>query len=113
MKGNRAIKIGGIGMAKGYWVCAGDVTNPEGYKAYQEANAVAFRKFGGKFLVRGGKMEAVENKLRSRAVVIEFPSYDAALACYKSPEYQKARVLRLPHGTIDIVVVEGYEGAQP
>ena len=39
-------------MAKGYWIAHLDVTDPEGYKEYQAANAVAFRKYGGRFLVR-------------------------------------------------------------
>jgi uncharacterized protein (DUF1330 family) len=100
-------------MAKGYWVASVDVTNIDGYKKYQAENAVAFRKYGAKFLTRGGKAEPVEGKLRSRVVVIEFPDFDAALACYRSPEYQKAKALRLDHGVGDIVVLEGYEGAQP
>jgi uncharacterized protein (DUF1330 family) len=100
-------------MAKGYWVANVDVSNMDGYKKYIAENAVAFNKFGARFLTRGGKAEAVEGKLRSRVVVIEFPSFDAALACYQSPEYQKAKALRIGHGTADIVVLEGYDGAQP
>ena len=100
-------------MAKGYWVANIDVTDMDGYKAYVVANAEPFRKFGAKFLIRGGKSEAVEGKLRARVVVIEFPSYEAALACYRSPEYQKAKALRIGKGIGEIVVLEGYEGAQP
>jgi len=62
-------------MAKGYWVAFADVNDPEGYKAYIAENAKAFRKYGGRFLTRGGKSEAPEGKPRSRAVVIEFPNY--------------------------------------
>ena len=50
-------------MAKGYWVANIDVTDMDGYKAYVAANAEAFRKFGAKFLIRGGRSEAVEGKL--------------------------------------------------
>jgi len=71
-------------MAKGYWVANIDVHDPDGYKAYVAANAVPFKQFGAKFLTRGGKSEAVEGKFRSRVVVIEFPSYEAALNCYHS-----------------------------
>ena len=53
-------------MAKGYWIAHVDVTDPEGYKEYQAANAVAFRKYGGRFLVRGGASELPVGKLRSR-----------------------------------------------
>ena len=100
-------------MAKGYWVANIDVTDMDGYKAYVAANAVPFHKFGAKFLTRGGKSEAVEGKLRSRVVVIEFPSYEAALNCYHSPEYQTAKALRIGKGVGEIVVLEGYDGPQP
>jgi uncharacterized protein (DUF1330 family) len=100
-------------MAKGYWVASVDVTNMDGYKNYIVENAVAFRKFGARFLTRGGKAEPVEGKLRSRVVVIEFPDFAAALACYRSPEYQTGKALRLGYAMGDIVVLEGYDGAQP
>jgi uncharacterized protein (DUF1330 family) len=45
--------------------------------------------------------------------VIEFPSYQAALDCYNSPEYQANIKLRLPHAVADIIVIEGYDGPQP
>ena len=76
-------------MAKGYWIGRVDVKNDEGYKPYAAANAAIFKKFGGRFVVRGGKFEALEGSGRSRNVVIEFPDYAAALACYRSPEYQE------------------------
>jgi uncharacterized protein (DUF1330 family) len=76
-------------MAKGYWVAFADVSDPEGYKAYIAENAKAFRKYGGRFLTRGGKSETSEGQTRSRTVVIEFPDYAAAVECYRSPEYAK------------------------
>jgi uncharacterized protein (DUF1330 family) len=100
-------------MAKGYWLAQVDVANPDGYKDYVAANQIVFRKYGGRFLVRAGRHEAVEGASRSRLVVIEFPGYDSALACYRSPEYQHAISLRRGHATADIIVVEGYDGPQP
>ena len=100
-------------MAKGYWVGHVDVTNPEAYKAYVAANAEAFRKYGAKFLVRGGAFEAVAGKSRSRNVVLEFKDYATALACYRSPEYAAAKAVRLGAGTGDFIVIEGYDGPQP
>ena len=57
--------------------------------------------------------ECVEGGARSRNVVIEFPDFATALACYNSPEYQANMKLRQPHSTADIVVIEGYDGPQP
>ena len=63
--------------------------------------------------MRGGQFEAVEGKARSRNVVIEFPSYEAALACYRSPEYAEAMAYRRDASEADILVIEGYDGVQP
>ena len=100
-------------MAKGYWIVRLDVADPEGYKAYVAANAEAFRKFGARFLVRGGKFETVEGDSRARNVVIEFKDHATALACYRSAEYAKALKLRQGKAVADIIIIEGYDGAQP
>lgn len=100
-------------MPKGYWIARVDVADPEAYKAYVAANAEPLRAHGGRFLVRGGEFENPEGSSRSRNVVIEFPSYAAALACWRSPAYQAAIQLRQSVSTGDVVVVEGYEGLQP
>ena len=100
-------------MSKGYWIGRVDVADPEGYKAYVAANAEPFAKYGAHFLVRGGQFENPEGTSRSRNVVIEFPTYQAALDCWHSAEYQRAAKLQQPLSSIDLVIVEGYEGAQP
>lgn len=97
-------------MAKGYWIGNVDVHDAEAYKAYVAANAVAFAKYGGKFLVRGGQNEVREGSYASRLVVIEFKDYATAKACYDSPEYQAALKLRLPVSTGNIAIVEGWDG---
>ena len=100
-------------MAKGYWIGHVDVHNEEGYKAYAAANPAIFNKFGGQYVVRGGRFTSVEGESRSRNVVIEFRDYDAALACYRSPEYQANIKVRQPHAIADLIIVEGYDGPQP
>jgi uncharacterized protein (DUF1330 family) len=97
-------------MPKGYWVGRVDVSNPEGYQPYTVNNPAIFKKFGGRFIVRGGRFEAPEGTSRSRNVVIEFPDYATALACYNSPEYQANLKLRLPHSVADIIIIEGHDG---
>ncbi len=100
-------------MAKGYWIVRVDVKNDEGYKPYAAGNPAIFKKFGAKFVVRAGKSESVEGSSRARNIVIEFPDYAVALACYRSPEYQANLKLRLPHATADFLIIEGYDGPQP
>ncbi len=100
-------------MPKGYWIALVDVNDPEGYKAYVRANAAAFKKYGARFLVRGGEGERVEGSMRARIVVIEFPDYQTAGDCYHSPEYKEALALRLPYSTGDVSIVRGYDGPQP
>jgi uncharacterized protein (DUF1330 family) len=100
-------------VAKGYWIARVDVADPDAYARYIEANAEAFSKYGARFLVRGGDFEAVEGTSRSRNAVIEFPDYETAVACYRSPEYQRAMAIRTSASTADIVIIEGYDGPQP
>ena len=100
-------------MPKGYWIASVDVADQEKYKAYVSANAEPFKKYGARFIVRAGRFENPEGTSRSRNIVIEFPTYQAALDCWKSPEYQAAIRLRLPVSTIDLVIIEGYDGPQP
>ena len=100
-------------MAKGYWIGRVDVRGEEGYKTYAAANPAIFKKFGGRYVVRAGKYECPEGTSYSRNVVIEFPDHATALACYRSPEYQENIKRRLPHATVDLVIVEGYDGPQP
>jgi uncharacterized protein (DUF1330 family) len=100
-------------MPKGYWLPQIDVSDAEGYKAYMAATPPAHEKYHGVALVRGGRSEVIEGHARSRVVIREFPDYATALACYRSPEYQSARPLRLAHSTCDFIVIEGYEGSHP
>ena len=95
-------------MPKGYWIAHVEVTDPETYKLYVEGARDAFIEHGARFLARGGRNTEVEGPMgRSRHVVIEFPSYEAALACFNSETYQAARRHRLPAGTASITIVEG------
>jgi len=100
-------------MPKGYWIVRVDITDMERYKAYVAANAEPLRKYGARFLVRAGRFENPEGTSRTRNAVIEFPSYQAAVDCWKSPEYQQAIKLRQPVSTADLIISEGYDGPQP
>ena len=97
-------------MPKGYWVAHVTVDDPAAYDAYRAANAVAFAKYGARVLVRGAPQEVREGSVRPRTVVIEFPTLEAAQACYDSPEYQAAKALRDPVSQGDLCIVAGWEG---
>lgn len=96
---------------KAYWVAHATVTDPEAWARYREANAAAFARFGGRFLVRGGAQEVVEGEARPRCVVVEFPDLAAARACYDSPEYRAAMRHREGAGLLDLVIVEGVDAS--
>ena len=100
-------------MAKGYWIAHVDVRDPEAYQKYVKANGAAFARYGARFLVRGGKSHLAAGAARARHVVIEFRDYATALACHGSPEYREAAKLRDAASDADLVIVEGYDGAQP
>jgi len=94
-------------MARGYWIVRVSVKDAAGYPTYLNAAKPAFEKFGARFLVRGGRFEAMEGRSRERNVVVEFDSYETALACYRSPEYEAARAIRNAIADADFVIVEG------
>lgn len=100
-------------MAKGYWIANVDVHNQDGYKQYVALLPDIFRKYGGRYMTSGGRTELVEGKSRSRIVIIEFPSYEAAMTCYRSSEYAKAIAVRQANSDADLIVIEGYDGPQP
>jgi uncharacterized protein (DUF1330 family) len=94
-------------MPKGYVIAHATVTDAAKWGEYVAKSKIALDKFGGVPIVRGGRHEIMEGNGVARNVVLEFPSFDAALGYAKSPEYAEAKKLRLGAGTIDIVVVEG------
>lgn len=100
-------------MPKGYWIAHVDVDDPEVYKDYVAANAGPIAEYGGRFLVRAGQFEATQGEQRTRHVVIEFPSYQAALECYRSPGYQAALAIRNRASQSEALIIEGYDGPQP
>lgn len=94
-------------MAKGYWIAHITVTDQKVYADYLSAARIAFDKYQASFVVRGGSFETPEAPSKDRHVIIEFPTYEQALACYHSPEYQAAVGFRLTASQSEIVIVEG------
>lgn len=95
---------------KAYWIAHVDVTDPEQYSQYTRRAPAAFALYGGRILARGGRSEALEGRpTPQRSVVIEFNSYERAVACYRSKEYQEAWVQRQGAARAEVIIVEGVE----
>jgi uncharacterized protein (DUF1330 family) len=97
-------------MPKGYWFGSLDVNDTDKYGAYQRFVRPFLAANGGRFLIRGGQNHVVEGKVRSRIILVEFPSYDDALRVYRSAEYQEGMKLRLGVAVNDLAIVEGFDG---
>lgn len=100
-------------MQKGYWMVRVDVSDPVGYQAYLRLAPDCIKKFEGRFLARGGRHEIPEGTSRARNTIVEFPSYEAAVQCYHSEEYQTAREKRADVAVMDLVILEGFESELP
>ena len=92
-----------------YWVARSKVNDSDQYKKYTDLVPGILQKFGGKILARGGKFKILEGPVKFRRfVVIEFPSFGKAVACYESPEYLEAAAHRTKNGAseLEIAIVE-------
>lgn len=94
-------------MPKGYIIGHITVNDPEAYREYIEKDTPILAALGGTFIVRGGQAEVTEGSSEQRHVVIEFPSYEQALAAYHDPGYQEVAEIRRRTATSTIIVVEG------
>ena len=94
-------------MPKGYIIGHITVNDPEAYKEYVEKDTPILLGLGGRFIIRGGQAEVPEGETLDRHVVIEFESYEKALAAYNDPEYQDVAKIRHRTATSTIIVVEG------
>jgi uncharacterized protein (DUF1330 family) len=91
-----------------YIVVEVEVLDPEKYEDYKKMVPASLAKYGGKFLVRGGKAENLEGTWSPKRIVItEFPSIDQAKAWWNSPEYAEAKALRHTTAKTEMIVVEG------
>jgi uncharacterized protein (DUF1330 family) len=97
-------------MSKGYWVTAYRKTkDPAKLAAYAQLAGPAVAAAGGKFLVRGVADEIREHGLKERTTLIEFPTYEEAVAAYDSDEYKKAREALGDGVERDLRIVRGVE----
>ena len=77
-------------MSKGYWVVRANISEAEEYSKYVQIATDIIAKYNGHFLIRGGDQVEFEESGFERTVVVEFNSFEDALECYKSNDYQSA-----------------------
>ncbi|HTZ33859.1 MAG TPA: DUF1330 domain-containing protein [Methylomirabilota bacterium] len=95
-------------MAKGYWVTFyRSIKDPSALAGYAKLATPAIEAGGGKFLARGVPAKSYEAGLLERAVVIEFPSLQAAITTFEGANYQAAARLLVGKIERDIRLLEG------
>jgi uncharacterized protein (DUF1330 family) len=99
-------------MAKGYWVSVyRAVSDPDGLAAYDKLAGPAVRAGGGRVLSRGSRVVAHDAGNTHRVLLIEFDSFDQAVAAYESEAYQKALVALSDSVERDFRIIEGVDDA--
>ncbi|MEM9640053.1 MAG: DUF1330 domain-containing protein [Pseudomonadota bacterium] len=88
------------------WIAHVEVTDEAAYADYIKVAGVQIPAHGGVFIARGGAFEQLEGRAYPRNVVARFPSMDAALACYNSPEYQAVVPTAIAASDRSVVIVE-------
>ncbi|HWY39711.1 MAG TPA: DUF1330 domain-containing protein [Chthoniobacterales bacterium] len=85
-----------------------EITDPVGYEDYKKQAAATVQKYGGKYIVRGGKTEVLEGNWKpKRIVVLEFPTMERAKEWLNCEEYREPRKLRHKTAKTNMLVVEG------
>lgn len=96
-------------MLSAFWIAHVTVSDEAAYARYAALATEAIAAHGGVFLVRGGKAIQKEGMAHPRNVVAQFPSLDAANACYESDTYQEALTHAQGASMRDLVLVEALE----
>jgi uncharacterized protein (DUF1330 family) len=91
-----------------YVVANVEVTDPETFAEYRKGVLASLEPFGGRFLARGGRAEALEGTYAvKRIAILEFPDYERAKAWWDSPGYRPLLELRQRSARTDLIVAEG------
>ena len=91
-----------------YVIAEIDITDPAAYEDYRKQVPDVIARYGGKYIVRGGRVEAIEGGWSpKRIAVVEFPSMEQALKFYRSPEYAPLIAIRQKASRGKLIIVEG------
>tara|TARA_B100000579_G_scaffold405249_1_gene390769 strand:+ start:144 stop:431 length:288 start_codon:yes stop_codon:yes gene_type:complete len=84
------------------------VNDPKGYEEYKKLAPPSIASYGGKYIVRGGKVENLEGEWQpKRIVILEFESFEKATQWHDSEEYREAKALRHKFAKSNMIVIEG------
>jgi uncharacterized protein (DUF1330 family) len=84
------------------------VNDAKRYEDYKPLASASIAQFGGKYLARGGKSEALEGDYKpNRMVILEFPSVEKAKAWWSSADYAEAKSIRQACSYADMIIMEG------
>jgi len=92
-----------------YWIARSKINDPVEYKKYTDLAGDIVKAFGGKVLARGGRFQIMEGPEHfHRFIVVEFPTFEDAVTCFNSPEYQSASEFRRHNaaGEVENVIVD-------
>jgi uncharacterized protein (DUF1330 family) len=91
-----------------YWVARARINDPAEYKKYTDLVPAILARHGGKVLARGGRYQIMEGPEKfHRFVVVEFPTFEQAVACFQSPEYDRAAAFRRSGaGEVETIIVD-------
>ncbi len=91
-----------------YVIATLEITDPQGFEEYRNMVPPTIEQYGGKYIVRGGKMEKLEGDWEpKRLVIIEFDNLEQAKQWWACEEYRDAKALRQRTAKTDLIVVEG------
>ena len=94
---------------KAYWIALyKKIDNRKDLKDYSIKVTPVIKSFGGKPLVRGGEYKCLEGEDFSRTVIWEFPSYEAAIKCHESKEYQEGWALAMNTTERNLQIIKGF-----
>ena len=86
-----------------------EIVDPVGYEEYKRQAAATVHKYGGKYIVRGGKTEVLEGDSQpKRIVILEFPTMERAKEWLNCEEYREPRKMRHRTASTNMILVEGH-----
>jgi uncharacterized protein (DUF1330 family) len=93
---------------KGYWIALyKKINDMDNLKNYATKVTPIIKSYGGKPLVRGGKYQVLEGENFNRTVIWEFPSYEKAIECHNSKEYQEGWTIAKNTTERNLQIIEG------